>query len=129
MTKNGNFPLFNNVNIKTNKGETEMKRSDKTLQAQEKEIMRLLDAKEETAIRAFYLLRMYYYIDDLLNNRNHTKLINAIYVKRQSSSKWNQANFCNIGHRTAFRYRNTYVLLVRTLFKKEVLRDLAVTLV
>ena len=105
-----------------------MKHKDKTLEAREREIMRLLDEKEEIAIKAFNLMRIYYYIDDIINRRNHTKLINAIYVKRQAVSKWSQANFCNIGQRTAFRYRNMYVLLTSILYNEEILREFAVTL-
>lgn len=86
-------------------------KSKETLTNREKEIMQLLDDGDQTAVFAFNLLRIYFSIDDIINNRNHSKLIDYIYVKRLDVTKWEQANLCNIGDRSAFRYRNVYTWL------------------
>lgn len=94
----------------------------------EKEIMDLLDSNDDKTLFGFNAIRFYYYIDDLMNRRNHSKLIESVYIDRVDDVKWVQANNCNISHRTAFRYRNAYVELLNILNGDQILKELAVTL-
>ena len=106
-----------------------MKTQKQTLESREKEFIKLLEAKEERAMQVFNLLQTYYFIDDLINNRNHTKLINDIYVKKSRLPKWSQANDCNVGQRTAFRYRHVYIWLIEKLLDFTVQNEFALTLI
>ena len=98
-----------------------------TLEKMEKNFIRLIEQKDYTASVVFDLVKLYYQIDDLIYNRNHSKLIDTIYVKRIDCAKWAQSNYCNISHRTSFRYRHEYVKLISLLYKEETLKELVVT--
>lgn len=93
--------------------------SKKKLEKREQQFLELIDKKDRKAILLFALLRIHYYIDDLVYNRNHSKLIDSVYVKRLNLAKWSQANNCNIGERTSFRYRNEYVDLINSLYEEK----------
>ncbi len=104
-----------------------MKNKRKTkLERKEREIIDRLDGEDKDLIFAFNLIKLYFLIDDLINCRNHSMLINLIYVKRDDMTKWVQANSCNISHRTAFRYRNLYVELLEIIYKNEEIKNFAV---
>lgn len=101
----------------TNKGK-------KKLEDIEKEIVERIQNKSKDTVVAFSLIRLYFLIDDLINNKNHSMLIKLIYVDRKNSAKWAQANDCNIGQRTAFRYRNLYIRLIDILHDENIAKRL-----
>ena len=101
-----------------------MKKTKETkLQKREREILQLIDSEDRLTICAFDLIRMYFFMDDMINNKNHSQLINLIYVDRKELTKWAQANYCNISHRTAFRYRNLYIKLFDHVNDEEKIKD------
>ena len=95
------------------------------LEKREKEIINRLNGKDPTALFVFSLLKLYFYVDDLIYNRNHSKLISEVYVDRKARAKWAQANSCNISHRTSFRYRNLYLQFINALYQESVLSELS----
>lgn len=97
------------------------------LERKEKEIINRLDGEDEDLIFAFNLIKLYFLIDDLINCRNHSMLINLIYIEKADTAKWVQANACNIGHRTAFRYRNLYIKLLEIVYENETVKNFALS--
>lgn len=98
------------------------------LENREQAILQDIDGGDSKTAFAFNMVRLYYYIDDLINNKNHSKLINLIYVMRKDLTKWAQANKCNIGDRTAFRYRNAYVKLIEIIRNNEKVEEFIILL-
>ena len=94
--------------------DTPMKNKNKnTLESNELKIVRLLQEKDENTTLAFNLVRMHYLVEDEKKHCNHSKLIDRIYINRPNATKWAVANDCNIGERTAFRYKREYLNLIK----------------
>ncbi len=79
--------------------------NDSYLKIREFYIYRLLDSDDQTAISVLEKLKIYYSIEDLNKKTVYYKVLNCLYIKRDTIPKWKLANLCNVSESTLFRIR------------------------